>query len=536
MTTVFNSIYSVRLPPYYTDWMRHFDFLSLQWDDLVGVPAGCLARSFKQKLLLTALLPLVLIAAVFVLLTGRAAFSHTAAADAGLGRVRAALSDGLLASAPFALVVMFAFVPSVSATIFKAWSCQGFGNTPTETIYYMREDLSIECDKSAAHKEVVEVAIVLLILWPIGALAICAVLLRAARRPILARTPNRLVRATAFLHRDYHPECFYWELIELVRRTFLTGWVLLFEESRSFVRILVGLMISVAIFTLTLIRRPYLHHEDRYLAISAQFLVVISFIGAITVKAYEDVDARGLQLGQEGEAARIFGFDSSHQLVDMLLSFSILMIFPFLVGTVAYNVLQEGRVLKVLVRGTDKPPELTLKEGQRYHLFNSRARRTAHPHSRHTHSSRAPPRLPWRADIWSTGQDVAATIKRQLQRLFPSVRIFLDGLPPPLSLEPKMWPSLCSVAPSPLTIPTNGSGRSGGHLAAGGVRERERRHAAAALQELLAVSQLPPRGGGHPGQVDPVPVRARGGREQGRRAARRAPAGSAGPGDAHAAL
>ena len=398
MTTVFNSIYSVRLPPYYTDWMRHFDFLSLQWDDLVGVPAGCLARSFKQKLLLTALLPLVLIAAVFVLLTGRAAFSHTAAADAGLGRLRAALSDGLLASAPFALVVMFAFVPSVSATIFKAWSCQGFGNTPTETIYYMREDLSIVCIESAetiyyesaAHKEVVEVAIVLLILWPIGALAICAVLLRAARRPILARTPNRLVRATAFLHRDYHPECFYWELIELVRRTFLTGWVLLFDESRSFVRILVGLMISVAIFTLTVIRRPYLHHEDRYLAISAQFLVVISFIGAITVKAYEDVDARGEQRGVYGEAAAVFGFDSSHQLVDMLLSFSILMIFPFLFCTVAYNVLQEGRVLKVLVCGTDKPPELTLKEGQRYHLFNSRARRTARPHSRHTHSSRAP--------------------------------------------------------------------------------------------------------------------------------------------------
>ena len=49
VTTVFNSIYSVRLPPYYTDWMRHFDFLSLQWDDLVGVPAACVARSFKQR-------------------------------------------------------------------------------------------------------------------------------------------------------------------------------------------------------------------------------------------------------------------------------------------------------------------------------------------------------------------------------------------------------------------------------------------------------------------------------------------------------
>ena len=38
-------------------------------------------------------------------------------------------------------------------------------------------------------------------------------------------------------------------------------------------------------------------------------------------------------------------------------------LFPFLFGTVAYNVLHEGRImLKVLLRGTDKPPELTLKD------------------------------------------------------------------------------------------------------------------------------------------------------------------------------
>ena len=382
---------------------------------------------------------------------------------------------------------MFAFVPSVSATIFKAWSCQRFGNTPTEPIDYMREDLSIECYKSAAHKEVVEVAIVLLILWPIGALAICAVLLRAARRPILARTPNRLVRATAFLHRDYHPECFYWELIELVRRTFLTGWVLLFDESRSFVRILVGLMISVAIFTLTLIRRPYLHHEDRYLAISAQFLVVISFIGAITVKAYEDVDARGLQLGQEGEAARIFGFDSSHQLVDMLLSFSILMIFPFLFGTVAYNVLQEGRVLKVLVRGTDKPPELTLKEGQRYHLFNSRERRTAR-HQLTLQSSRAPRARRGAQTSGAPGRTWQPPSSASCSGSSRGCAFSWTVCRRRCHWNPKYGLHCCSVAPSPLTIPTNGSGRSGGRLAAGGVRERERRHAAAALQGLPAVS------------------------------------------------
>ena len=68
MITIFGSTYSVRLPRYYWDWMRYFDFLSLRWDELLGVPAGCLASSFSEQLLLSALAPLVLIAAMYVVL------------------------------------------------------------------------------------------------------------------------------------------------------------------------------------------------------------------------------------------------------------------------------------------------------------------------------------------------------------------------------------------------------------------------------------------------------------------------------------
>ena len=187
--TIFGSTYSVRLPRYYWDWMRYFDFLSLRWDELLGVPAGCLASSFSEQLLLSALAPLVLIAAMYVVLTLRAGCARPAdaAGPPQQGRaaksLRAVLADGLLATCPFALVVTYAFVPAVSARIFKAWSCQGFGNTPTQPIYYMREDLSIECYTSDAHKAAVNVAIVLVLLWPFGVLVLNAVLLLAARRP-----------------------------------------------------------------------------------------------------------------------------------------------------------------------------------------------------------------------------------------------------------------------------------------------------------------------------------------------------------------
>ena len=58
-----------------------------------------------------------------------------------------------------------------------------------------------------------------------------------------------MARSTSFLHRDYYPECCYFELIDLVRRTVLMGWVLLIDETSSFVRILIGLMFSLVIFS-----------------------------------------------------------------------------------------------------------------------------------------------------------------------------------------------------------------------------------------------------------------------------------------------
>ena len=82
------------------------------------------------------------------------------------------------------------------------------------------------------------------------------------------------------------------------------------------------------------------------------------------------------------------------------LVFTVLLIFPVLTFSVASVLIREKGVPSIRLRGSGDVPQLTLHEGHRYHLFNSH--------------------------VWSTGQDVAATIKRQLQRLFPDVRVFLD--------------------------------------------------------------------------------------------------------------
>ena len=186
------------------------------------------------------------------------------------------------------------------------------------------------------------------------------------------------------------------EVIELARRTVLTGWVLLIDERSSFTRILVAVMVSLAVLMLLLIKQPYRHPEDQFLAVSAQFMVLCSFVGASYIKAYEEVKDEA----ELATAQKVFDFDSSDHIVHLLFTFTILMVFPMLFFTLVYSLGKEGQVTSIRLRSTRKTPELTLHKGQRYHLFNSH--------------------------IWSTGQDVAATVKRQLQRLFPLMRIFLS--------------------------------------------------------------------------------------------------------------
>ena len=119
-------------------------FLSFKWEWLLGIPGECLATSFQDKLLMTSLAPLGVIMAAFAGLALRAALSS--------GSVRGAFGSAILSVTPFALLVTFTFVPSVSANIFKAWSCEAFGYTASEELFFLREDLSIQCYTDAQNR------------------------------------------------------------------------------------------------------------------------------------------------------------------------------------------------------------------------------------------------------------------------------------------------------------------------------------------------------------------------------------------------
>ena len=87
-----------------------------------------------------------------------------------------------------------------------------------------------------------------------------AVLLFMSRDALQNGTITPLSRAIAFLSDDYDAMgqgTFWWEPLEMFRKLFLTGFVLLIDEGSEQARILVAILVSVTFLALQLTIRPH---------------------------------------------------------------------------------------------------------------------------------------------------------------------------------------------------------------------------------------------------------------------------------------
>ena len=182
-------------------------------------------------------------------------------------------------------------------------------------------------------------------------------------------------------------------------------------------------------------RRP----EDAVLATLTDLALVLMYMTVTVIKACNVSPAACRPYGLGDDPKGVFLF---------FLFFGLSMLLLQLIFEIAYLVhtfRKEMRVRAIRVVGTGRRPEMSLADNQNYHLFLSRAPRpesNRHLRARLRCHSRAPPKdTPTLscacADVWSTGQDAVATIKRQLQLLIYNIRVFL---------EHARWDSDCSLS------------------------------------------------------------------------------------------
>ena len=192
------------MPAAVASLLNVFDVLNMSIDAL-GLPLSCLQLgSFFNQLLFLVLLPCGLGLIILALsMATEVLTKHQAASRKAV----------LLRALPYLLYLLFFAFPLVSSRAFQAFDCEDFDDGTR----FLRADYSLAC-YGTEHGRVVSLAWVTIALYPIGVPLLYLALLLSARKAILTEQPTELSRSLTFLHQDYAPSVFWWELVEIFKK------------------------------------------------------------------------------------------------------------------------------------------------------------------------------------------------------------------------------------------------------------------------------------------------------------------------------
>ena len=306
--------------------------------------------------------------------------------------------SSLQTTLPLVLFIAFVLIGPVSSSIFAAWTCETFAldsiaNPPT-TIAFLVADLSLSssagtelcclhmrlhmrltgvcilmaaaCNSSdETYMRVKSLAHIFVTLWPVGIPLVFLAVLLQCRVPILQGRSNRTVQATGFLHREYDAYFFWWEVVSLMQRMFIIGFVQWIPHTQLFIRTLVGWIVSFMYLVLLFIVQPHKRKDVRDVAIAVQACTVLIFCMVQCIQLFTSLDAADAEL-----ATRIMGFHSIDSLVAIMIMIVLTCFALFMLFTVYTAIL--GNQMQVLrLSHFNELPELGLGEEMEYHLFLS---------------------------------------------------------------------------------------------------------------------------------------------------------------------
>ena len=229
----------------------------------------------------------------------------------------------------------------------------------------MRQDASVECG-SDDHGPITALATGFIVLWPAGSLVLFTSLLAACYKPLQAKTPNALTRATAFLHREYEKTWYWWEAVELARKLVLTGFVLLIPEKNAFLRLVVATLICSCYAVVLAVVRPYKRVEDDVLAVATSLVLLLLFLGTNWTTIFLGIEERY----QGADPADVLGFGKLNAIVDTMIVLVAVALVFFLIGAVV-AARRVAEVPTIRLVSTKQPPELSIGTGITWHLFLS---------------------------------------------------------------------------------------------------------------------------------------------------------------------
>jgi len=368
----------------------------------LSLPLSCIGLgTYWERLFFTLVFPLVIAAGIIVCSLvfamcktvrkgGMLAVAKEGAIQALENGGKSPLRVAGLIALPHLLKLSFLMFPMVSSAAFQAFACDDFDNGKS----FLRADFAVECD-TPEHDSLQGLAIIGILLYPVGISLLYSVLFLKAKRAILDEKPTALSSALGFLTLDFEKGWFAWELVEAWKKLFLVGFCVLVVPG-TILQLIIAFVFSLLCMLLTAVAVPFVSDVDDTIGKAFGFALSSMFFFAVVIKVHVLTESVDDSLPQQLRK----NFDLNSLVIATLMTTSVAIALAMTIVVVLQQCMQAAQTPVIKLRSSQRCPALTVADGITWHLFLSH--------------------------IWSTGQDQCATIKRQLSLLIPGVSIFLD--------------------------------------------------------------------------------------------------------------
>jgi hypothetical protein len=236
------------------------------------------------------------------------------------------------------IFVLYVMVPAASQIVFKTFACETLDDEKKEgaTVTMLRNDYSIDC-AGAAHIAAQAFASLMILVWPIGVPLFFSVLLFQHKKAVTVprtveeqfeladeddsgsvdakefvafmkkleddvkndrlheRQENSRLDSFRFLFETYSLDAWYWEIVVTIRRLFITGVLVIFEQG-SVMQLSIALFLCFGSALLQTTFNPYQDEAENHFALAVEtntFVVVfITILGMMDPRYFEGEDGK----------------------------------------------------------------------------------------------------------------------------------------------------------------------------------------------------------------------------------------------------
>lgn len=288
----FDIVYGVNIHPSlkkFFDWV--FNIFSLDFLGL-NLPENCIGPVSHQLIAITTWPYIVIIfASSLLLIRQRYAPKVYSLINILFGELR--LVEGMKYRVLYvAIFVLYFTLPTISRALFHdGLTCKSFRIRDSGDVLdwrFLLADMNIRCD--SGNDEYYKLQIIFWTAFSVWVVLIPSVFLRLLSKighSVRKGSPTKLAQACRFLWDDYKESMMIWEVLDIFRRIFLIGLIMIIdrhlEGSDKTLRLSIAAVFSTSYNVILTIARPYKRTEDLYLAVTSNALLIMCFVLGISL-------------------------------------------------------------------------------------------------------------------------------------------------------------------------------------------------------------------------------------------------------------